>query len=369
METNVKHTRRITAIVAALMLTFLALICLFSSGCSYTIKYDYIKYEGEEGYYVVKASGYVNSLKGTLEIPSTYGKGDKEAPVKEIAPEGFRGANITKLVIPSSINKIGIAAFANCTRLEEVVFEQGGDLKEIPQGTFGYDASLRKITFSDSIETIGYCTFLECKSLAAVNLPKNLKRITERAFEDCYYLSEVTLHEGLESIGYLAFYNCALKEIIIPDSVRDVVVPVTDEDGNIVTDKDGSPQTRTVYGVDYGAFHTCRALKKAVVGSGITLIRAGVFGFCDKLEEVYIPSSVQKIEGVYLENGKFTSGHAFQNCNSLKIINYAGTSEEWAQIKIDNTPYSYNGATFNNNALFKDSNDKLDIIYNKSFTA
>ena len=367
MKLQVKSTKKITAIFAALLIIFISLICLTSSGCSFSINYDYIKYDGEEGYYVVRGSGQPYSLKGTLEIPETYGSGDKLAPVREIDREAFRGCSITKVIIPASITKIGVAAFANCSQLEEVEFKEGSSLKEIPQGTFGFDVSLTQITFPDSVENIGYCSFLGCKSLKTVNLSKNIKSITASAFEDCYDLSEITFPEGLESIGYLAFYNCALTEVVIPDSVHDKQIPVTDTEGNPVNDKDGNPQMQTVYGLDYGAFHTCRALKKAVIGNGLTLIRAGVFGFCDSLEEVYIPSSVTKIEGTYFKNGNYLSGHAFHNCKSLKTVNYAGTQEEWAQIKIDSTEYSSNGSTFNNNALFKDKNDKLTINYNKSY--
>lgn len=360
MKTQVKHTKKTAAVFTAIILIFLALICLTSSGCNYSIDYSYIKYDGEDGYYVVRVSGYVNTLKGELVIPSTYGEGDKKAPVKEIADEGFRGSGITKLVIPASVTKIGIAAFANCPRLEEVVFEEGSTLNELPQGIFGYDASLTEVNIPDTVETLGYYSFLECTSLVTVNLPENLKRIADSAFENCYALSEIIFPDGLENIGSLSFYNCALTKVIIPDSVHDTKITKTDSDGK--TD------TQTVLGLGYGAFHTCRALKTVVVGSGITELKSGVFGYCDSLEELYLPSSVVKVEGLYKNGDTVLSGHAFHNCKSLKIINYAGSEEEWAQINIDNTLYDKNGADYNNNALFKEKNDKLTINWNTKYT-
>ena len=367
MKSGIKHTKKITAVFAALMIIFIALICLFSSGCNYEINYEYnVEYEGGEGYYVVKASGYVNRLNGELVIPSTYGEGDKQAPVKEIAESGFRGTGITKLVIPNTVTKIGAAAFANCANLENVEFEEGSTLKEIPNGMFGFDTRLKEITVPETVESIGYRAFFSCKSLATVNLSQNLKTVAEGAFEECSALSRIILPEGLESIGKRAFYLSGLTEIVIPDSVHDTQIPVTDEDGHPVTNEDGTPKTKTVYGLDYGAFHTCRKLKKVVLGSGITEIKSGVFGYCDGLEEIYIPSSVKKIAGVYTDV-KYFWGHAFHHCSSLKIINYAGTEEEWAQIDIDKDNKNQNGATFNNNALLKDKNDKLNIIYNKSY--
>lgn len=340
METQVKHTKKITAVLVAVILLLVAFSCLFLSGCSYKIKYDYMEYENGEGYYVVYAGGNITSLKGELKIPSTYGDGDKKAPVREIAVEGFRGAGITRLVIPASVTKIGVASFANCNRLKEVVFEEGSSLKEIPQGMFGFDVSLTEITLPQSVETIGYRAFYDCEALESVTLPENLKTIMGSVFEDCHRLENITLPEGLEVIGSLAFYNCGLKEIVIPDSVQELY---------------------------YGVFHTCRSLKKAVVGGGIAVIRSGVFGYCTGLEEIYIPSSVRKIEGMYDGDGDSLLGHAFHNCNTLKIINYAGSQEEWEKINIDNESYSSGGATFNNNALFESKNDKLTINYDKSY--
>lgn len=356
---ELKHTKKITAVFAAIIILFIALVCLFSSGCGYTVSYNYVEYEEGGGYYIVTTGGNITSLNGELIIPSTYGEGDKKAPVKEIADEAFRGCAITKLVIPSSITKVGIAAFANCTRLAEVVFEEGIDLKEIPQGMFGFDINLMTITLPQTVEIIGYRAFVGCEYLVTVNLSENLKTITEGAFEDCYSLRDITLPDGLVSIGSLAFYGCNLREIVIPDSVHDTQITVTDGEGK--------PQTKTVYGLDYGAFHTCVALKKAVVGSGITQIRAGVFGYCIGLEEIYIPSSVKKIEGAYFESGRFISGHAFHNCTSLKTVNYAGTAAEWAKIDINNEFYSDKSRSYTNDALFEEGNEKLEIVYNKSY--
>lgn len=353
------HTKKITAVLAGIMILFIALFCLLSSGCGYTIGYEFVEYEEGEGYYIVTTSGNISGLSGELVIPSSYGEGDKQAPVKEIADEAFRGSYITRLVIPASITKVGVAAFANCSRLEEVVFEEGTTLKEIPQGMFGFDISLMKITIPQTVEIIGYRAFVGCENLVTVDLSENLKTITEGAFEDCYALREITFPDGLVSIGSLAFYGCDLREIVIPDSVRDTEITVTDKDGN--------SETKTVYGLDYGAFHTCVALKKAVVGSGITQIRAGVFGYCTGLEEIYIPSSVKKVEGAYFEGGRFISGHAFHNCTALKEINYAGSAAEWEKIAINNEFYSDKSRSYNNNALFENANAKLTIKYNSSY--
>ena len=358
MKSQVKHTRKITAVVAALSLILLTLFCLFSSGCGYSIDYEYkIDYEGGEGYYVVSTSGNITTMKGELEIPATYGDG---VPVKEIASEAFRGSGITKLVLPATITKVGVAAFANCSRLEEVVFKEGIALEEIPKGMFGFDVCLTKMTIPDTVKTIGYRAFVGCENLETVTLSQNLETITEGAFEDCFALRDITFPEGLVSIGSLAFYGCDLREVIIPDSVHDTEITITDEEGN--------SQTQTVYGLDYGAFHTCRALKKAVVGSGITQIRAGVFGYCDSLEEIYIPLSVKKIEGAYFEGGKFISGHAFHNCNALATVNYAGTAADWGKIDINNEPHNDKSRLYNNSALFKEANDKLNFNYNTSYT-
>lgn len=330
----------LAALVAALML----MACVpFISGCSASVNYVL----SEDGsHYIASCSGYKSALKGELVIAEDY----NGLPVTEIAQEGFRGAGISRLTVPAAITKIGMAAFANCNSLREVEFK--GTALDIAQGTFGYCRSLYSVILPSATEKIGIYAFIGCEELTNITLPDTVKEIGHEAFENCYALTKINLPDGLETIGVLAFYNAGLTEITIPATVADT--PYTDDDGK--------PQTKN--GIGLGAFHSCISLKKAVVNAQIKTLVAGVFGYCIALEEVYLPSTLTKIEGHRMNGDKLYIGHAFHNCAELKTVHFAGTQEQWTAITKENEEYKKDGATYNNNAII---NVKKE--YNSTYTA
>lgn len=323
-----------------------ALAIPLTSGCSaelgYTLKTD----EQGNKYYSVNASGFTSSLEGELVIPESYGEGSERYPVREIAPEGFAGTSIRKVVIPSTVTKIGTAAFAYNPLLTKVEFAEGIGLEEISWGSFGYCDSLKEITIPESVTTIDGWAFYGCERLEKIDLPAGLKYINTRAFQNCSALDGVALPEGLEGIGSYAFYYCtALQSIVLPDSLEDCKLEEPDEEGNLVT------YTQTAVGT--GAFHSCTSLKLAVVGGGITTLDAGVFGYCTALEELYLPAGLEKICGALYDNGgDLVCAHALHSAQSLTKIYFGGTEEEWGAVEIENEPFTAQGVTLDNSAVF-----------------
>ncbi len=81
---------------------------------------------------------------------------------------------------------------------------------------------INKIVIEEGITSVGNYTFL-CTNVQYVELPKSLRRIGFRAFENCRQLVSIQLPEGLQSIGNSSFSYCkSLKSIVIPNSVRDI---------------------------------------------------------------------------------------------------------------------------------------------------
>ena len=162
--------------------------------------------------------------------------------------------------------------------------------------------------------------------------------ISAKAFENCYSLEEITLPETLVTIGARAFCYSALTGIVIPDSVKATVIG-----------EDNIPA------IGDAAFHSCTALKRAVVGKGVAEINPGVFGYCTSLTDLWLPETLTKIEGARYNDNGFYCGHAFHNNTELENVYYAGTQEMWNAFKdnIDNKPVTEGGATFDNSALFK----------------
>lgn len=332
---------KLTALILSLAILS-ACVPLFS-GCKVKTSYTLTVGEDGEKYYTLSVSGFSGGLKGAFEIPEYYGEGENRAPVKEIADEGLSGTGITKLVIPATVEIIGVAAFSYNYSLKEAVFAEGSAITEIPRGAFAYCSALTEITVPQSVESIQPLAFVNCERLASAALPEKLKSIGGGAFEGCLGLEKIALPQTLEKIGDMAFYKTGLTEITVPDGVRDIVTEKTDADGKTVTE--------TEYGLGYAAFHTCEKLVKATVGSGISVLRPGVFGYCTALKEIYLPAGLKKIEGAYYIDGKLECGHAFHNDKALKDVYFAGSRAEWDAVEKDMQSATVQNVTYDNSAL------------------
>jgi len=176
----------------------------------------------------------------------------------------------TKLVIDSSITKIGYGALVMNTSLKEVI---------IP----------------NSVTSIGGSAFDSCESLTSVNIPNSVTSIGDFAFAGCTSLTEIVIPNSVTSIGRGAFSSCSsLIEITIPNSVISI-------------------------GED--AFSDCSSLKSITISNSVTIIETSTFYGCESLETITIPNSVTSF-------GK----ESFDGCSNLKTINYTGTTEQWDAI-------------------------------------
>lgn len=133
-----------------------------------------------------------------------------------------------------------------CTVLEEVIFESGSKLVNIPESMFSGLPALARITIPTSVETIGNYAFYTCANLVSLNFEQNakLKSIGELAFSgtgitsvkipalvetigdeafDTQSINLIEFEEGsiLKRIGQQAFYRCELSApVSLPSSVE-----------------------------------------------------------------------------------------------------------------------------------------------------
>lgn len=117
--------------------------------------------ETEAAYEVEEELGGVNILRyigegGKVSVPSVIG-GKKVLKIDEHA---FRGAEVTRVIIPGSIREIETHAFSGCDKLEQ-------------------------LTIGDGVETIEDYAFSDCPKLTLVSLPDSLKEIGIDSFRDC----------------------------------------------------------------------------------------------------------------------------------------------------------------------------------------
>ena len=138
-----------------------------------------------------------SSLKTIDQLAFYYAK------VKEMNfPEGLDSigfsaiyaTDLTEIVLPNTVKRIGAAAFSDNKRLKRVVLPEG--LLEIPKRL---------------------CSL--CSDLEEVAIPKFVTKIDRNAFQWCYKL-KTELPPNLIWIGCDAFSYCALDSIVFPSSVK-----------------------------------------------------------------------------------------------------------------------------------------------------
>jgi hypothetical protein len=145
-------------------------------------------------------------------------------------------------------------------------------------------------------EFMAASAFSGCFYLASdITIPELITYIPSRAFQSCSAIPSITLHSGVTYIGESAFDGCkALTEFTIPAGVTEI---------NKFT------------------FSSCNALTSITIPDSVTTIGRCAFQSCYALTEITIPSSVN-----------FIADSVFANNQNFTTINFAGTSEEWAEV-------------------------------------
>lgn len=232
------------------------------------------KYEKMEGG-GVRILGY-KGQETEVVVPARIGK----EPVKEIGPSAFSPEDwdvmtrtkelrkqVTSVVIPEGIKKIGKAAFYKCSNLADIVLPEG--VKKIEDAAFYGCSNLTRIVIPDSVTQMGERTFYECTSLAEITLPKRLTSIGAQAFYRCKALTGITLPKGTATIGKEAFKQC--------------------ESLAAVTFSDGLKR------IEEGAFSGCTCLTDIVLPEGLTVIENTAFSGCSGATQIILPETLTSL--------------------------------------------------------------------------
>lgn len=133
-----------------------------------------IKYDGSES---------------IVNIPTCYEIDGEKYGITEIAYEVFyNNPNIVEINMPNQITRVGLFAFQYCR-------------------------NLKKITLSDKLETLGDSCFWGCLNLETIHLPASLKTIEPYAFWNTS-IKEIDIPESVKEIGLGAFNQCQKLETV-----------------------------------------------------------------------------------------------------------------------------------------------------------
>lgn len=187
------------------------------------------------------------------------------------------------IILPEGVTWIKDFAFSNCVSLDNVTFP--ASLKKIGKCSFS-NTGLTTLTVPSTVTSTDksfqecqklvsakFCAgsisdweFYNCDSLKTVTMTSNVTSVGFQAFSSCASLKNVTIGSNVTYIEARAFEYCtSLEEIVIPDSVSNI---------------------GDTYWSD-GTFAGCTSLKKVTLGTGIKFLGANTFAKCGNITEIY----------------------------------------------------------------------------------
>lgn len=215
---------------------------------------------------------------------------------------------IAHVTIPSSVESIGINAFAYCGKLSSVNVSSNSNLKTIGRSAF-INTKISKFIIPDNVTEIGASAFEGCDNITLTVSENNktyavIDRVLFNKIEKALvwypdYLEAETyvVPDGIKKIENCAFVHSRVKEIVIPKTVETI---------------DGNEKLK-------GCFTECSQLKKITIEEGSKLKSSAWIGNCrelSSLESVTIPDGIRIPEGLFKETKWPASALKFSEDNT-----------------------------------------------------
>ena len=311
-----------------------------------------------------RAFEYATEIK-TITLPET---------LTAIGDFAFAHTSVSSFVIPGSVNEIGRAILAGCTKLktltipyvgktisaegEEVklgyffgtssyngteAVTQNGTTYYVPTalvkvvvtkavkiGDFAFYGmkNLTEIVLPDTVETIGTSAFVSCSKLERMTL-NNVTVIGSSAFQGCTSLKAVTFGNKLKTIGAAAFVSTKLQTVDLPSTVTEIGV---------------------------NAFNGISNLRIIIVRTTVTVLTYNTsFNGCSAYAKVFVPDellSSYKSKWSQLGADKFYGLSIVKNngmaISGTTLVQYFGTNESVTIPSNVTTilPYAFYGNAF-----------------------
>lgn len=140
---------------------------------------------------------------------------------------------VEDLVIPKSVTKINYLAFAGCTSIKTLAFEEGSACATIDTMAFYKCTSLKNITLPECVETIEASAFYDCTALDSITILNKDIVIQNSAFYNCSALSSLYFI-GTEEEWIIIYqnYNSSLNDLANPIVYYYSATRPTDKEGH-----------------------------------------------------------------------------------------------------------------------------------------
>ena len=260
-------------------------------------------------------------------IPATIEYRGQTYDVVGISEGAFANSPITSVTIPNSIKTIGYGAFENCKNLTTTFHT--GDLASWCEIDFeGWASNPMQYTHNLYLNIPG-TTFAE-EVKGDIVIPNTVDTIHSHAFMGATSFTSVTIPNSVTSIGDGAFESCcSLTSITIPNSVTSIGSDAFAGCSSLTS----ITIPNSVTSIGSYAFYGCSSLTSISIPNSVMSIGYVTFGECSSLTSITIPNSVTSI-----------GDNAFSNCSSLEYLSIPNSvkfSEEYVYDEDDYTWTEY----------------------------
>lgn len=332
---------------------------------SYKVELDGVKYtiDTREEFNYAYVTGPVDRDQASITIAEAVTYDNVEYPVRLVGMSAFNGcSNLTSVTLPASlkwidkfafhntgistvtipvgVESIGLSAFADCAKLENVNMLGGGDLDNF---VFGNCPLLTEFTFPANIGEVSPLVFRGSKNLKSIKISDESTRYSSKDgmlySKDGKELKiypwgkglEPEIPEGVTAIGPRAFYQAPIQWIDMPESL----LTIGEEAFYSCTGMDELEIGVNVKEIGQAAFQMCSQLTKVTFPESLESIGISAFSSCSKIKSIVIPDNVTTLGNMVfdfctgLESVRIGAGigelpyGAFSYCSSLTQVEFS----------------------------------------------
>ena len=274
--------------------------------------------------------------------------------IDRIGLKSCQETRIKNVILPDSLETVGLYSFYNCQDLENVTFNSSSKLNLIAALAFAYCAKLKTFDIPETVTYIGNYAF-EQTGLTSIVIPANCDHVVDGAFFNCTSLRSMTIRSSIKTtangndhyrLGWFFAPNSVSTDDNttqwIPNSLKEVVV-----------DCASIP--------DY-AFKNCTAIERIVVKESVTSIGAGAFMGCSSLKELTVPYVGAQATDT---SAKAKLGYFFTDASTAVDENYVYNTYAPASLETVTITGSDNGHVIREYAFAKNETVKHIVLGEK----
>lgn len=184
------------------------------------------------------ASGVESSSQSETSSQQETQQTEAETPVQqptasEVTQNNLSTFSVTDEAMFATEPVDGGVSITSCADKDSsviVVPDTIGGQSVVAIGDYAFsEMTMQGVVLPDTVEKIGYASFILCADLKYIDLGSGLESINSMAFNDCHSLERIEFPEGMTTFYGVPLVSCeSLADIVVPGSVTELPKGIVD---------------------------------------------------------------------------------------------------------------------------------------------